>query len=116
MASSCCSLSLSQRCLALTLNRLQFFSIRSQFNSLSFGPEIVVLPWRAGCALAHTGRRLGASMAISTSPWPSPSPNRLLAALPAADFARLQPHLELGPLPLGWGGYEARGTPGYGDF
>src|SRR5712664_4273054 len=60
MASSCCSLSLSQRCLALTLNRLQFFSIRSQFNSfLPSGGNIVVLLRRARCALAHTERTLG---------------------------------------------------------
>src|SRR5260370_34967026 len=44
------------------------------------------------------------------------SQNRLLAALPAADFARLQPHLGLGPLPLGWAVYEAGGTRGYGYF
>lgn len=31
----------------------------------------------------------------------SPNQNRLLAALPAAEFARLAPHLELAPLPLG---------------
>ena len=40
-------------------------------------------------------------MASSTSAGQAPSQNRLLAALPAADFARLQPHLELVPLPLG---------------
>ena len=33
--------------------------------------------------------------------------NRLLAALPAGDFARLEPHLELVPLPLGWVVYES---------
>lgn len=31
----------------------------------------------------------------------SPGQNHLLAALPAADFARLQPHLKLVPLRLG---------------
>ncbi len=33
--------------------------------------------------------------------------NNLLAALPAEDLARLQPHLELIPLPLGWAVYES---------
>jgi len=33
--------------------------------------------------------------------------NRLLAALPAGDFARLEPHLELVALPLGWVVYES---------
>src|SRR5881296_821652 len=55
-------------------------------------------------------------MAISTSAWQTPSQNRLLAALPAADFARLQPHLELVSLPLGWAVYEAGGTQGYVYF
>ncbi len=36
-----------------------------------------------------------------TSPPDSPSQNYLLAALPAAEFARLSPHLELVPLRLG---------------
>ena len=31
-----------------------------------------------------------------------PRKNHLLAALPAADYERLQPHLERVPLPLGW--------------
>src|SRR5207237_7888521 len=47
---------------------------------------------------------------------PTPSQNRLLGALPAADFARLQPHLELMSLPLGWAVYEAGGTQGYVYF
>src|SRR5947208_9556130 len=55
-------------------------------------------------------------MAISTSAWQTPSQNRLLAALPAADFARLQPHLELVPLALGWAVYEAGGTQGFVYF
>jgi CRP-like cAMP-binding protein len=33
--------------------------------------------------------------------------NHLLAALPAADYARLLPHLELVPLKLGWAVYES---------
>ena len=32
----------------------------------------------------------------------SPKQNHLLAALPAEDYARLLPHLELAPMPLGW--------------
>ena len=55
-------------------------------------------------------------MASSTSAGQAPSQNRLLAALPAADFARLQPYLELVPLPLGWAVYEAGGTQGYVYF
>jgi CRP-like cAMP-binding protein len=43
----------------------------------------------------------------------SPRQNRLLAALPAADYERLQPDLELVPLPLGWAVYEAGGQLGY---
>ena len=38
-----------------------------------------------------------------------PTQNLLLAALPAADYQRLQPHLELIPLPLGWALYESGG-------
>src|SRR5467141_241314 len=55
-------------------------------------------------------------MASSTSAGQARSQNRLLAALPAADFARLQPHLELVPLPLGWAVYEAGGTQGFVYF
>lgn len=36
--------------------------------------------------------------------------NRLLAALPAADYQRLLPHLELVPMPLGWTVYEEGGV------
>ena|SRR5690606_17070485 len=36
----------------------------------------------------------------------SPTKNLLLAALPAVDYERLLPHLELVPLPLGWSVYE----------
>ena len=42
--------------------------------------------------------------------------NRLLAALPPEDFARLQPHLELVPLPLGLAVYESGGPQGYVYF
>jgi CRP-like cAMP-binding protein len=47
---------------------------------------------------------------------PSPRQNRLLAALPAADYERLLPELELVPLPLGWAVYEAGGHLGYVYF
>jgi CRP-like cAMP-binding protein len=40
----------------------------------------------------------------------TPKQNHLLAALPAADYGRLLPNLELVPWPLGWTVYEA-GTP-----
>ena len=46
----------------------------------------------------------------------SPRQNRLLAALPAADYERLLPELELVPLPLGWAVYEAGGHLGYVYF
>ena len=36
--------------------------------------------------------------------------NRLLAALPAADYQRLLPHLEFVPMPLGWTVYEEGGV------
>ena len=36
----------------------------------------------------------------------SPKQNHILAALPAGDFARLLPDLELIPMPLGWAVYE----------
>src|SRR5471030_1687036 len=36
-----------------------------------------------------------------------PSANGLLAALPAADYARIAPHLQSIPLPLGWSLYES---------
>lgn len=42
----------------------------------------------------------------------SPRDNHLLAALPAADYERLLPHLELAPLPLGRVVYEAGGRLG----
>ncbi len=46
----------------------------------------------------------------------SPLENKLLAALPAADYARLLPNLELVPLPLGWAVYESGGPQGYVFF
>jgi len=43
----------------------------------------------------------------------TPKQNHLLAALPAADYARLAPELELTPMPLGWAVYESGGQLGY---
>jgi CRP-like cAMP-binding protein len=45
-----------------------------------------------------------------------PEQNRLLAALPLADYERLLPHLELIPLPLGWVVYESGRDQGYVYF
>ena len=45
-----------------------------------------------------------------------PQQNHLLAALPAADYERLLPSLELVPLPLGWVVYEAGRKQGYVYF
>jgi CRP-like cAMP-binding protein len=42
--------------------------------------------------------------------------NRLLAALPAADYARLVPDLDPIPMPLGWAVYESGGPQGYTYF
>jgi CRP-like cAMP-binding protein len=43
----------------------------------------------------------------------SPKQNHILAALPAEDYARLLPDLELVPMPLGWAVYESGGHMGY---
>ena len=43
----------------------------------------------------------------------TPKQNHLLAALPADDYARLLPDLELIPMPLGWAVYESGGHLGY---
>ena len=43
----------------------------------------------------------------------SPRQNHVLAALPAEDYARLVPHLELMPMPLGWALYESGDQMGY---
>jgi CRP-like cAMP-binding protein len=43
----------------------------------------------------------------------SPKQNHLLAALPAEDFARLLPDLELMAMPLGWAVYESGAHMGY---
>ncbi len=47
---------------------------------------------------------------------PSPHQNQILAALPAADYERLQRQLERVPLPLGWAIYEADDAQGYVYF
>ena len=47
---------------------------------------------------------------------PAPTQNHLLAALPADDYARLAPELELIPMPLGWAVYESGGHMGYVYF
>jgi len=46
-------------------------------------------------------------------PPPTPRQNRLLAALPAEDYERLLPHLELVEMPLGFVVYESGGTMEY---
>src|SRR6185369_6427667 len=51
-------------------------------------------------------------MKVASAPLARPR-NRLLAALPPADFARLQPHLELVTLPLGSSVYEAGAAQPY---
>jgi CRP-like cAMP-binding protein len=43
----------------------------------------------------------------------TPQQNHLLAALPAEDYARLAPELELVPMPLGWAVYESGGRMSY---
>jgi len=45
-----------------------------------------------------------------------PKQNHLLAGLPAADYERLLPQLELVPLPLGWALYESGSEQGYVYF
>ena len=45
-----------------------------------------------------------------------PRQNHLLAALPAEDYTRLAPDLELIPMPLGWAIYESGGHLGYMYF
>jgi CRP-like cAMP-binding protein len=46
----------------------------------------------------------------------SPKQNHLLAALPAEEYGRVLPHLELVSMPLGWAVYEAGGPQGYVYF
>jgi len=60
---------------------------------------------------------MSATMSIARSaPQQSSAGNRLLAALPAGDFARLEPHLELVALPLGWAVYESGAVQGHVYF
>ena len=60
---------------------------------------------------------MSASVSIARSaPQQSSAHNRLLAALPAGDFARLEPCLEFVPLPLGRAVYEAGAAPGHVYF
>ena len=56
------------------------------------------------------------SMFLWPSRPPTPKQNHLLAALPAAHYKRLLPHLELVAMPLGWAVYESGGTQGYVYF
>ncbi len=51
-------------------------------------------------------------MAAMSSPH-TPKQNHLLDALPAEDYARLLPDLELIPMPLGWAVYESGGRMSY---
>jgi len=46
----------------------------------------------------------------------TPNQNHILAALPAADYKRLLPDLELIPMPLGWAVYESGSEMGYVYF
>ena len=46
----------------------------------------------------------------------TPKQNHLLDALPAEDYARLLPDLELVPVPLGWAVHESGGQMGYVYF
>jgi hypothetical protein len=43
----------------------------------------------------------------------TPKQNHLLSGLPAVDYARLLPDLELIPMPLGWAAYEPGNEMGY---
>src|SRR5512134_4207072 len=57
-----------------------------------------------------------ASLGVARHAQPAPALNHLLAALPAEDFARLQGHLELIAMPLGWAVYESGGAQDYVYF
>jgi len=46
----------------------------------------------------------------------SPKQNHILAALPAEDYTRLLPELEVTPMPLGWAVYESGGHMSYVYF
>jgi len=59
---------------------------------------------------------MGAPMDLSLTATHSPLSNRLLAALPPGDLARLQPHLQLTTMALGWAVYESGGPQNYVYF
>jgi CRP-like cAMP-binding protein len=61
-------------------------------------------------------RQETATMPSPHSPKHSPKQNHILAALPAEDYARLLPDLELLPMPLGWAVYESGASLGYMYF
>jgi CRP-like cAMP-binding protein len=63
-----------------------------------------------------TGQRKMAGMSIAGFTRLAPAQNRLLTALPGDDYARLEPQLELVPLPLGWAVYESGGQQHYMYF
>jgi hypothetical protein len=59
---------------------------------------------------------MAASMNACRSAQQPTASNRLLEALPAGEFARLAPHLELVSLPLGAALYEARAAQSHVYF
>jgi CRP-like cAMP-binding protein len=76
--------------------------------------EVVLKVWAGfGLATPTTGFSLKDTNALPSPPSPpspySPRQNHLLAALPAEDYARLLPDLELIPMPLGQAVYESGG-------
>jgi CRP-like cAMP-binding protein len=68
--------------------------------------EFTRAPLKSGAASRHTAMQppqQGKWMSKPTDPAPrAPSQNRLLAALPGADYQRLLPDLEYVEMPLGW--------------
>jgi len=83
---------------------------RSRLRTRTFPSPRAVLE-RSGNRAIEIGKHY---LNMSTSH--TPRQNHLLAALPAADYERLRPHLELVPLPLGWAVYEAGAQQGYVYF
>jgi hypothetical protein len=78
--------------------------------------EEAIFPFPRVFGFDHIGNT---SMRKETSAMPSshsPKQNHVLAALPAADYARLLPDLELIPMPLGWAVYESGGHMSYMYF
>jgi CRP-like cAMP-binding protein len=82
-----------------------------QQRSLLQGPAFVVPPSYSWLILS-VGRPWFKEGADVFSPY-LPGHNHLLAALPAEDYARLLPDLELIPMPLGWALYESGGRMSY---